>query len=127
MSAYKILIADDEPYVARVLRLVLQKEGYEVTCVTNGKEALDVYHKWSPDMLVTDIKMPYMSGRELIETIRSSDIGTTMPVIVMTSTLESENRDWLGDADNMSFIGKPVSPRDLVRLINEHCPQLKAS
>ncbi len=43
MNAYKILIADDEPYVARVLKLVLQKEGYQVTCVNNGKEALDVF------------------------------------------------------------------------------------
>ena len=119
MSAYKVLIADDEPYVARVLRLVLQQEGYEVMCVTSGREALDVYHTWCPDILVTDVKMPHMDGRELVQAIVKAGSEKPLPVIVMTSTLESENRDWLGDVENMYFIGKPVSPRDLIRTINQ--------
>ena len=127
MNKYKILIADDEPYVSRVLRLVLQKEGYQVTCVNNGKEALDVYAEMSPDVVVTDVKMPHVTGRELVETIRTIDGNDKTPVVVMTSTLESENRDWVHDVGNISFLGKPVSPRDLVRVINSHFMHSKAS
>ena len=127
MNKYKILIADDEPYVARVLKLVLQKEGYQVTCVNNGKEALDVYAGLSPDVVVTDVKMPHVGGRELVETIRTMDTGANIPVVVMTSTLESENRDWVHDVGNVSFLGKPVSPRDVVRVISAHFMHSKAS
>lgn len=126
MNKYKILIADDEPYVARVLKLVLQNEGYQVTCVNNGKEALDVYAGLSPDVVVTDVKMPHVGGRKLVETIRTMESGANIPVVVMTSTLESENRDWVHDVGNVSFLGKPVSPRDLVRVISAHFMHSKA-
>ena len=127
MNIKKILIADDEPYVARVLKLVLQQEGYEVTCVNNGKLALDAYLENRPDILVTDVKMPHMTGRELVEAVRQTNGDYDTPIVVMTSTLESENRDWVGGINNVSFVGKPVSPRELVRIINNYFIQSKAS
>lgn len=127
MKTNRILIADDEPYVARVLKLVLLKEGYEVICVNNGKQALDSYRETRPDIIVTDVKMPHMTGRELVETIRSSEGDTDTPIVVMTSTLESENRDWVSGVDGVSFVGKPVSPRELVRIINGYFTCSKAS
>ena len=123
----KVLIADDEPYVARVLKLVLQQEGYQVICVNTGKEALDVFAGLQPDIVVTDVKMPRMSGRELVEAIRAMEGKKNIPVVVMTSTLESENREWVHQLGNISFLGKPVSPRDLIRVINGYFLQSKAS
>ena len=127
MSANKILIADDEPYISRVLKLVLQKAGYEVTCVENGKQAFDAYLNMRPDILVTDVKMPQMTGRELVERIRLIENDDVTPVVVMTSTLESENRDWVTDVEKVSFLGKPVSPRELVRVVNSYFTHSKAS
>ena len=127
MRTNKILIADDEPYITRVLKLVLQKAGYEVTCVNNGKQAIAAYKDICPDIVITDVKMPQMTGRELVENIRTSKGGSDTPVIVMTSTLESENRDWVAGVENVSFLGKPVSPRDLVRVVNNYFPHSKAS
>lgn len=120
MTAYKVLIVDDEPYVTRVLKLVLQQEGYKVTCANNGKEALTVFDSVRPDIVVTDVRMPHMGGQQLVKSIRSMETNNDIPVVVMTSTLESENRDWLHDLGNISFVGKPVSPRDLVRVIDKH-------
>ena len=127
MNTNKILIADDEPYVVRVLKLVLQKEGYEVTCVNNGKQALESYRKARPDIVVTDVIMPYMSGRELVEEVRETDGDHETPFVVMTSTLESENRDWVSGVGNVSFVGKPVSPRELVRIVNDYFSSNSAS
>ena len=127
MSMNKVLIADDEPYITRVLKLVLQKEGYEVICVSNGREAFEAYTKSRPDMVITDVKMPYMTGRELVEAIRKTSADDDTPIIVMTSTLESENRDWVTGVANVSFVGKPVSPRDLIRITNNYFLQTKAS
>ena len=127
MKTNRILIADDEPYVTRVLKLVLLKEGYEVICVNNGKQALDSYRETRPDIIVTDVKMPHMTGRELVETIRGSEGDTETPIVVMTSTLESENRNWVSGVGGVSFVGKPVSPRELVRIINGYFTCSKAS
>lgn len=116
----RILIADDEPYVSRVLKLVLRQNGYEVTCVYSGEQALDLYRVERPDMIVTDVKMPYITGRELVETIRSKEGDSQTPIVVMTSTLESENRGWVSEVSNITFLGKPVSPRELLRVINDY-------
>ena len=89
MTAYKVLIVDDEPYVARVLKLVLQKEGYQVTCVNNGREALDIFDKVQPDIVVTDVKMPHVGGQQLVEAIRSMEASSNIPIVVMTSTLKA--------------------------------------
>lgn len=127
MSTNKILIVDDEPYVARVLKLVLRQNDYEVDCVDNGRKALESYRAERPDMIITDVKMPSMSGRELVETIRNVDDDKQTPIVVMTSTLESENRDWVKNFNNLTFLGKPVSPRDLVRVVNDYFAENKVS
>jgi two-component system alkaline phosphatase synthesis response regulator PhoP len=127
MNVNKVLIADDEPYVARVLKLVLQKEGYQVNCVNNGQQALAAYRETRPDIIVTDVKMPHMTGRELVEAIRGTDGDSQTPIVVMTSTLESENRDWVSGVDGVQFVGKPVSPRELVRIVNDCFACRKAS
>ena len=127
MTGTNVLIVDDEPYVARVLKLVLQQEGYQVTCVNNGKEALDIFDSVQPDIVVTDIKMPHVGGQQLVEAIRAMDASSNIPIVVMTSTLESENRDWVHNLGNITFLGKPVSPRDLVRVIGKHFQHSKAS
>lgn len=127
MSINKILIAEDELYIARVLKLVLVKEGFEVLCVSNGREALKAYTKSRPDLIITDVKMPHMTGHELVDAIRRKNADVDTPIIVMTSTLESENRDWVSGIANVSFVGKPVSPRELVRIANGYFLQTKAS
>lgn len=127
MNTFKVMIADDEPYVARVLKVVLQQEGYEVKCVNNGRQALEAYLKDRPDIVITDVKMPHMTGQELVDAIRKLKVEGETPIIVMTSTLESENRDWVKGVNSLSFVGKPVSPRELVRIVNGYAKQSIAS
>lgn len=120
MNKAKILVADDEPFVSRILKMTLEQAGYEVISVNNGVKALASFKESQPDMVVTDVKMPQITGRKLVESIRELDGGGEVPVIVMTSTLESENRDWVAGAGNVTFLGKPVSPRELIRVIGEY-------
>jgi len=83
MADERILIVDDEEGLRRVLSILLTKEGYSVTAVASGKEALETFEKDVYDAVITDIKMPGMSGIELLRGIRSMD--ATIPVIVMTA------------------------------------------
>ncbi len=114
----RILIADDEPHISRVLRLVLENEGYEVECADNGQIALEMFHRQLPDVLIADIRMPVLDGKELASRVRENRQHDEILIIMMTSSLENRYQDWLQGMPNTCFVGKPVSPRELVTKIN---------
>ena len=81
--ADRILIVDDEEGLRRVLSIMLSKEGYEVTAASSAAEALETFERELYDVVLTDIKMPGMSGIELLKAIQELD--PTVPVIIMTA------------------------------------------
>ncbi len=113
----KILIADDEPHVLRVLKLSLEKEGYAVETCANGKEALTRLEQEHPDILITDIQMPLMNGEELCRHIEQHMPERKFLIFVLTSRTEIEHREWSRDINNLLFLEKPVSIRSLLEKI----------
>jgi len=113
----KILIADDEPHVLRVLKLSLEKEGYAVETCANGKEALTRLEQEHPDILITDIQMPLMTGEELCRHIKQHMPARKFLIFVLTSRTEIEHREWSRDINNLLFLEKPVSIRNLLEKI----------
>jgi len=114
----KILIADDEPHVLRVLKLSLEKEGYAVDVCANGKEALTRLEQEHPDILITDIQMPHMTGEELCLHIQQHMPNRNFLIFVLTSRTEIEHREWTRDIPNLLFLEKPVSIRNLVEKLD---------
>ena len=110
----RILIADDEPHVLRVLKMSLEKEGYSVDVCANGKEALAKISVEHPDILITDIQMPQMTGEELCRYIQKCIPERKFLIFVLTSRTEIEHREWSRGIDNLLFLEKPVSIRNLV-------------
>lgn len=120
MSGLRILIVDDEPHVARVLRLTLERAGYLVETACNGEEGLKKFIELMPDGLLTDVRMPRMSGRELVLSLTRQFGERSFPIMVMTSSIEREHREWIEGVQNLYFLEKPVSPRKVVELLGEH-------
>ena len=114
----KILIADDEPHVLRVLKMSLEKEGYEVDICANGMEALGKIQRQAPDILVTDIQMPLMTGEELCRHIHEYMPDRQFLIFVLTSRTEIEHREWSRQINNLLFLEKPVSIRNLVEKLD---------
>lgn len=116
----KILIADDEPYVIRVVKLKLTNAGYEVITASNGLEALEKIKSARPDVVISDVNMPKLGGKDLcLRTIplkKEKDFLT----IVITSSLEEEDRDWAKSLENTILIEKPFSPKELVKIISHY-------
>ncbi len=83
MSKGKILVVDDEAKMRRVLQMILQKEGYEITTAKDGREALQKVERENFDLVLTDMKMPGLSGIDLLKKIRESD--EEIPVIMITA------------------------------------------
>lgn len=114
MNKPTVLIVDDEPHVVRVLRLMLERAGYDVASAADGREALEQIAIRLPDLLLSDIQMDGMGGRELCQTVRARYPDQPFPILVMTSMTAAEERDWVRDLANVEFLEKPLSPRQLV-------------
>jgi CheY-like chemotaxis protein len=78
----RILVADDEPYVLELLRDFLTGQGYDVTVVANGAEALDAVPAVQPDAILLDMMMPGLSGRDVLDSLRRANV--TVPVILIS-------------------------------------------
>ena len=116
----KIFIVDDELHVLRVLRMSLEREGYEVESFNNGEEALEALRGSQPDALVTDIQMPRMDGEQLCHNIQAEMPERNFLIFVLTSRTEIEHREWSRQIDNLQFLEKPVSIRNLIECLNEY-------
>lgn len=116
----KILIADDEPHIIRILKLTLEKSGYHVDSVTNGKAALEKIQQQHPDVLISDIQMPHMTGEELCKKINNEIPERKFLIIVSSSRTETEHREWAQEISNLIFMEKPLSTRKLLSILEEH-------
>ena len=85
----KILIADDQPMILQTICLKLQKAGYNVFAAPDGKQAIEQYETLQPDLIITDILMPYTSGMELVAYIRKNEQKYTPIIILSTIGFES--------------------------------------
>jgi DNA-binding response OmpR family regulator len=116
----RILVADDEPYVRRILRLTLEGRGYEVVSVSNGEEALESINENTPDVLITDIVMPRMNGKKLCRAVEQNHPERKFLIMVMTSRTERDERRWVNEMTNIEFLEKPLSPRQLIARLEEY-------
>ncbi len=106
MSANKILIVDDEEIIVRLLTMSLRSDGYEVVSAFSGEEGLEVFKKTSPDIVVTDIKMPGMDGLELLKQIK--EIDPDREVIIVTGHGDVDSTITALQYGASDFINKPV-------------------
>ena len=109
----RILIADDEPHVIRVLQVSLERAGFQVEFVPDGERALESITSDPPDALITDIQMPRMSGDVLCRKL-DEDPTREYPIFVMTSRPELEHREWARKISDLVFLEKPISIRTLI-------------
>ncbi|MCU7871306.1 MAG: response regulator [Candidatus Thiodiazotropha sp. (ex Cardiolucina cf. quadrata)] len=116
----RLLIADDEPHVTRVLKQSLERQGYQVETVQNGETALERIHEQVPDVLVTDIQMPRMTGEALCKRIQKEMPQREFLIFVLTSRTEIEHRDWSRQINNLQFLEKPVSIRKLISKLERY-------
>lgn len=125
MSPKRILVADDEPNMLRVLTLLLQRAGFEVRTATDGKQALESILANPPDVLVTDIQMPRMTGEQLCRELERQMPGRRFPIFVMTSMTDREHRCWSQGMRDTEFLEKPVSVRTLIAKVERHFAQAR--
>lgn len=112
--AEKILVVEDDSNIEHLVTFKLKNSGYQVFNAGNGVEALEFLKKNTVDLIVTDVMMPIMDGKELVMALKKNPKTKSIPTIMLTSrTLEKEIVEGfsLGVED---YIKKPFSPQELI-------------
>lgn len=111
----RVLVVDDEESVRELIKLYLSKEGFEVLHAREGKEALRVNGEHHPDLIILDLMLPGMDGREVCRQIRST---SRVPIIMLTARAEEVDRIVGLELGADDYVVKPFSPRELVARVN---------
>ncbi|HEX8360443.1 MAG TPA: response regulator [Longimicrobium sp.] len=116
----RVLVADDEPHIGRIIQLKLEQGPYQVTLVADGREALDVLHSDEPiDVVLLDIMMPYVSGLEVLAEARAMEHRRDTPVIILTAKGQDADRHQALELGATDFFTKPFSPKKLLARVDE--------
>lgn len=106
-----ILVVDDEPQITRVLKTTLSSQGYGTRAASDGDEAVQLMKDWSPDLIITDLRMPNMDGLELCRQVRQK---SRVPIIVLSVKGEEKTKVAALDAGADDYVMKPFSINELL-------------
>ncbi|HEX4064766.1 MAG TPA: response regulator [Acidobacteriaceae bacterium] len=111
---HQILIADDRASSRELLRLVLERAGYEVIEAEDGQVALERARANPPDLILLDLQMPVMDGYQVLAALRSEPRFRTLPILALTASAMRGDRERILAAGFTDYLAKPAGP-DLLR------------
>lgn len=107
----KVLVVDDEAQIIRVLRHILNAHGYAVRAAEDGDAALEAFHEWQPDLILTDLQMPNMDGLELCRRIRKCG---DVPIVVLSVRDDEKTIVKALDSGADDYVTKPFGTNELL-------------
>jgi CheY-like chemotaxis protein len=114
---HKILIVDDEEMMCLVVKDFLREAGYEIAVASNGKEACSLYPQVNPDLILLDLGLPDMNGREVLK-----DVKAKMPhikIVIISAYADQKTKDELLSLGADFFLAKPFMPEELQETVKE--------
>ncbi len=115
-DSMRILICEDNKLALKTISVVLEREGFESETVENGNDAISMLQNNNYDMVIVDIHLPYHSGLELVEYMRS-DLKLKTPVLIVTAFSDPQMQRQASELGIDGYILKPFNPADLISKI----------
>ncbi|TSA87861.1 response regulator [Deinococcus detaillensis] len=114
----RILVVDDDAAILKLISVILSRAGHEVRTSSHPVEALEMLNVFTPDLVISDVVMPYMTGLEFLEQVRSNEKRSAMPFMLLSSHAERGDvrRGMNLGADD--YLPKPFTPQDLLTAID---------
>ena len=111
----RILIVEDELDLANIIKDYLEKELYEVEICTEGDEAIEIFDKFKPSLVILDLMLPGMNGYEICQNIR---IKSTIPILILSAKIDEFDKVKGLNLGADDYITKPFRPRELLARVN---------
>ena len=105
----KILIVDDDATTRKLLGLYLRTKSYEIAYAENGLDAIEKLGSENPNLIITDLNMPYMDGIEFVKTVRADPSRAEIPILMVTTEADPEERERALSAGVNGYLVKPVT------------------
>lgn len=118
----RILIADDSGSIRQMLSYVLSNAGFEVKAAEDGREALEMAADFSPHLVITDLNMPNINGIELVKSLRGMPEFKFIPILVLTTEGQEENKNAGRAAGATGWLVKPFLPEKLLAVVRKVLP-----
>jgi len=107
----KVFVVDDEPQIAKVLRVYLEKAGFQVITASDGPTALSTFQREKPDFMILDLNLPGMDGLEICKAVRHD---SNIPILMLTARVEEADKLIGLELGADDYVVKPFSPREVV-------------
>ena len=119
---YSILVVDDDPMKRQLLRLILERAGFDIAEAADGTEALLSLENEVPDLMTLDVMMPQMDGFAVCERVRQNPKTAELPIIIVSARADGGSiREGLAAGANR-YLPQPVMPDKLIKTVNELLP-----
>jgi two-component system chemotaxis response regulator CheY len=118
----KMLAVDDSPSVRKLVKFTLKAKGFQVSSAGDGLEAMDLLGGDKFDAIILDINMPRMNGLEFLKTIKESEKFADIPVIMLTTEGQDEDKDRAISLGATAYMVKPFKPTQLLALLERILP-----
>ncbi len=113
----RILVIDDEPQITRVLRASLSAQGFDVRTANDPEEGIRLFREWPPDLLITDLMMPGMTGVEVCRAVRTA---SSTPILVLSVRSHERSKVEALDAGADDYVTKPFGIQELLARVRAH-------
>ncbi len=115
----RILVIEDEDHIWKIIQYKLKSENHEPVWASDGLKALQILEEMKPDLIISDIMVPYLDGLQILKEIKKKDELKDVPVIMLTS--KSQEKDVICGLEMgaQDYITKPFSPAELILRVNK--------
>jgi CheY-like chemotaxis protein len=113
----RILVADDDPVIVRLLQVNFRLEGYDVETAAHGEEAIEKAKEVQPDLILLDVMMPGLDGWECCRRLKADPATASIPVVFLSARALEDDRNRGLELGVAEYVTKPFDPGDLVGLV----------
>jgi CheY-like chemotaxis protein len=121
--ARKVLVVDDEPYMHRLLQYHLERAGFQMVNARNGREAILIAERETPNLIVMDVMMAEMDGLTALKHLKKTELTKGIPVIMITASAQYVTQQEAETSGAALFLTKPFSPTQLLMAVRNLVPE----
>jgi len=115
----KVLVIEDDEHIWKLIEYRLKKEKYDLIWASDGLKALEILETIKPDLIISDIMVPYMDGIQILKKIKADDELKNIPVIMLTSKAQEKDIIIGLELGAQDYMSKPFSPAELILRVNK--------
>ncbi|MCR9088531.1 MAG: response regulator [Rhodobacteraceae bacterium] len=111
---HHVLLLEDEPNIIEAIRFILSRDGWQVSCHSDGATAVDTVTRLEPDVVVLDVMLPNRNGFDILRDLRAQRATASLPVLMLTAKGQAKDRERAEDLGVSAFMTKPFANAEVI-------------